>query len=70
MKHRYITIKIDIDRSIDRTSGKTLCTDEFWDITIIESKIKNETGWALKASGEIGKDLRKILKQIKERLYL
>ncbi len=68
MKKRYFTIKIDLDRSIDRTSGRTLYTDEFWDISIIDDK--NDMGWALKCSGDRGKDLRKILKQIKERLYL
>lgn len=69
--HRYKTIKIDLEtnrKKTDKSSWES--KDEFWHITVLDGHSRDRGGvaWGLKASKNRGKDLQKILKQIKEHL--
>ncbi len=69
--HRYKTIKIDLEinrKKTDESSWES--KDKFWYITILDGHSQDRDGiaWGLKAGKNRGKDIRKILKQIKEHL--
>lgn len=71
-KYRYLTIKIDLERSSKRAPFGTEYKDELWLVDILHGGTKNSGGvrFAVKASGHQGKDLKKVLRKIKGALMV
>ena len=72
MKYRYLTIKIDLEREVKKVKLGTEYKDKIWLIDIFHGKTLNHSGtlFSLEASGNPGKDLRKIFRKIRGELHL